>query len=75
MMFYDAGTDCFQMDAWEKMEQQQAILKTLRETDVWGKLHELNVKSIEFTGLHKMVLTIDAGAGFTYQVDIAGWNL
>ena len=20
MMFYDAGTDCFQMDGWEKME-------------------------------------------------------
>lgn len=72
MMFYDAGTDCFQMDGWEKRKQQEAILDALREADVWEKLHELNVKSIEFTGLHKMALTIDVGAGFTYQVDIIG---
>lgn len=72
MMFYDAGTDSFQMDAWEKEKQQEAILKTLRKSDIWEKLYELNVESIEFTDFHKMVLTIDAGAGFTYKVDIIG---
>lgn len=70
MTFYDAGTDCFQMDAWEKEERQKAILKTLREADIWEKLYELDVKSIEFTDLYKMVLTIDAGEGFAYKVDI-----
>lgn len=72
MMFYDAGMDCFQMDACEKEDRQKAILKTLREADIWEKLYELDVKSIEFTDFHKMVLTIDAGAGFTYKVDIIG---
>lgn len=75
MMFYNVDTDCFEMDAWEIRQQKETILKTLRVADIWERLYELDVKSIEFIDPYKMVLTIDAGAGFTYKVDIIGRGL
>lgn len=70
MMFYDAGTDWFQMDAGETRDQKEVVLKTLEETDIWEKLYELGVESIDFTGFHQMTLTLDAGEGFSYKVKV-----
>lgn len=70
MMFYDAGMDCFQMDAEETRDQKEVVLKTLEETDIWEKLYELGVESIDFTGFHQMTLTLDAGEGFSYKVKV-----
>lgn len=70
MMFYDAGTDYFEMDAWEMREQKEVILKALKETGIWEKLYELGVQSIDFTDLRRMTLTVDVGAGFSYKVKV-----
>lgn len=74
MMFYDAGTDYFEMKAWEVRQRNEAILIALEradnKTDIFEKLYELGVESIDFTDLHKMTLTIGAGEDFSYKVKV-----
>lgn len=70
MMFYNAGTDYFEMDAWEVRQQKETILKKLKETNIWEELYELGVQSIDFTDLRRMTLTVDVGAGFSYKVKV-----